>query len=446
MALGELAARHVMKVHPAAALAQAAATPGAIVEPSGAPMLLPAVQLESRIVDTRPLDATEGLPATGVTGQLAALPVSPIRRTVQVTKGDTLVDLLVRSGVSAPEAHDAASAASRIFDPRSLKPGSALTLTFGPGTGGKLMRVVLPASYDKTVSVERGAGDAFNAARIARPFTQQFVRASGVIRSSLYEDAVAAGLPAPLVIELIRAFSYDVDFQREIKPGDGFEAAFQRDTGDADDVVHNGNLVYGALTLSGRTLRIYRYVTRDGRVDYFNAKGESVRKALLRTPVDGARLTSGFGMRVNPILGFSMMHKGVDFGAPAGTPVMAAGDGTVELAGWNGAYGNYVRVKHNTEYSTAYAHMSRIASGIRRGAHVRQGEIVGYIGETGRATGPHLHYEVLVHDKQINPLSVKLPTGIKLAGMELKAFLAEAAKTSAMLSSLAPAKLARTSF
>jgi murein DD-endopeptidase MepM/ murein hydrolase activator NlpD len=421
-----------MKIHP---------TKPVSVAHTEAVKLLPAVQLDSALAQTAKLDGLESVLATDP----AAAP-SPVERRVQVAKGDTLADILVRAGVSAPEAHDAISAVATLYNPRSLKPGQALTLTFGPGAGGKLMRLLLPASFDNTVRVERGANESFNAARIALPLTHQVAQASGVIRSSLYEDAVAAGLPAPLVVELIRAFSYDVDFQREIQPGDRFEAAFERDINGADEVVHNGSLVYGALTLSGKTLRIYRYVTRDGRIDYFNAKGESVRKALLRTPVDGARLTSGFGMRINPILGFSMMHKGVDFGAPSGTPIMAAGDGRVDMAGWNGSYGNYVRLKHNTEYSTAYAHMSRIANGIRKDAHVRQGQIIGYIGETGRATGPHLHYEVLVHERQINPLSVKLPTGIKLAGTELAAFLAYAQKTNALLAGLASTNLARSSF
>ena len=156
--------------------------------------------------------------------------------------------------------------------------------------------------------------------------------------------------------------------------------------------------------------------------DYYNERGESVRKALLKTPIDGARLTSGFGSRMHPILGYSAFHKGVDFGAPSGTPIQAAGDGVVEMSGWFGGYGNYVRLKHNGEYSTAYAHLSRYAPGIKEGARVKQGQIVGYVGTTGRSTGAHLHYEVLRRGAQINPMGVKFPTGRKLDGIELVAF------------------------
>ena len=179
---------------------------------------------------------------------------------------------------------------------------------------------------------------------------------------------------------------------------------------------------YASLLLSGRRLAVYRFNDRDGNVDYYNDRGESVRKALLKTPIDGARLTSGFGSRMHPILGYSAFHKGVDFGAASGTPIQAAGDGAVEMRGWFGGYGNYVRVRHNLEYSTAYAHMSRYATGIGEGVKVRQGQIIGYVGTTGRSTGAHLHYEILRRGAQINPMGVKFPTGRKLEGVDLLEF------------------------
>ncbi|MFM8991188.1 MAG: M23 family metallopeptidase, partial [Alphaproteobacteria bacterium] len=167
---------------------------------------------------------------------------------------------------------------------------------------------------------------------------------------------------------------------------------------------------------------LYRHVDRDGHVDFFNEKGESVRKALLKTPIDGARLTSGFGNRTHPILGYSAFHKGVDFGAPTGTPIQAAGDGVVEKKGWFGGYGNYVRLKHNSEFATAYGHMSRFAPGIAEGSRVRQGQVIGYVGSTGMSTGPHLHYEILKRGAQVNPTGVKFPTGRKLEGVDLVNF------------------------
>jgi len=372
---------------------------------------------------------------------------APIERSILIGKGDTLNDILLRQGVPASEAHDAAAAMRSVLDLRALKPGVEIKLTFAPDAKGRLDKVSLPMSPDQTVSVERNGNDEFSASKIAQPLTRQLVRTEGVIRSSLYEDAVAAGIPAPLLAELIHAFSYDVDFQREIQPGDRFELAYEQFTNADGQLAKTGNIVYAALTLSGQVLKIYRFEVRKGLVDYFNAKGESVRKALLRTPVDGARISSGYGMRLHPILGYTTMHKGVDFAAATGTPIMAAGDGAVELAGWHGNYGIYLRVRHNRDYSTAYAHMSAIARGIRVGSHVRQGQVIGYVGATGLATGPHLYYEVLVHDRQINPLSVKLPTGIKLAGTELKSFSASKAATDAALASLPQtAKLAKRAF
>jgi murein DD-endopeptidase MepM/ murein hydrolase activator NlpD len=437
--LGELAARHVMKVDPPGGLdeaeAKAKAAPDArwwaeSAQPA-ALTPLPLVTLPQRA------DRFDEPPA-------------PVERTVLASKGDTLIDLFLRAGASSIETHDAIDAIRSVFNPRNIKPGLALTFTFTPADAGRghLLKVSLPSGIDQTVKLERGSDDdEFSVSTIARPLSREVVRSEGVIRSSLYEDGVAAGLPAPLLAELIRAFSYDVDFQREIQPGDRFEVAYERFLDSRERVAKSGNIIYAALTLSGRTLKIYRYAPKGGAADYFNEKGESVRKALLRTPVDGARITSGFGMRMHPILGYSMMHKGIDFGVPAGTPIMAAGDGVVEVAGANGSYGNYVRIRHNDQYSTAYAHMSRIAGGIRPGAHVRQGQVIGFVGATGRATGPHLHYEVLVHEHQINPASVKLPTGIKLAGAELKDFEASRARMDGGLANLPMAtKLARTTF
>jgi murein DD-endopeptidase MepM/ murein hydrolase activator NlpD len=201
-----------------------------------------------------------------------------------------------------------------------------------------------------------------------------------------------------------------------------------------------GKVLYADLTLGGNSRRIYRFVTPDGQVDYYNAKGESVRKALLRTPIDGARLTSSFGSRLHPILGYTIQHKGVDFGAASGTPIMAAGSGVVAEAGWKGGYGRYVRIRHSNGYSTAYAHMSQFGRNIKTGARVNQGEVIGYVGATGMATGPHLHYEVMQNDKQINPVSAKVPSGQKLEGRLLAAFNAEKATLEQQLAALTSGK------
>ena len=251
----------------------------------------------------------------------------------------------------------------------------------------------------------------------------------GTIESSLYESAVEAGVPTAMLGEMIRIFSYDVDFQRDIQPDDKFELVFER----SPDKKASPKLLFASMTLSGKKMDYYRYADQQGFVDYYSKEGESVRKALLKTPVDGAKISSGFGRRFHPIRHYTTEHKGVDFAVMTGTPVMAAGAGTVEMAGANGSYGIYVRIKHDGAHSTAYGHLSRLAPGIRPGKHVAQGQTIAYSGSTGRSTGPHLHYEVLVKDEQVNPMSVKFQSGRKLAGKELARFQASERQTSALL-------------
>ena len=202
-------------------------------------------------------------------------------------------------------------------------------------------------------------------------------------------------------------------------------------------------MLFAALTLSGQRRELTRFTPSSGKTDYFDQKGRSVRKTLMRTPIDGARLSSGFGMRRHPILGYSRMHRGVDFAAPKGTPIYAAGDGVVERAGRNGGYGKYIRLRHNGSYKTAYAHLSGYAKGVKRGRRVRQGQIIGYVGSTGQSTGPHLHYEVMVNGKQVNPRKIKLPSGEKLKGADLEAFLAIRGETQRLAAAVkAPTRLA----
>lgn len=348
------------------------------------------------------------------------------RLTFEIKPGDTLMNLLVKKGVPRSDAHQAISVLSDVYDPRRIRPGQELTLTFGPGgfDSGAFQAASFNVSYDSTIEVRREA-DGFTADTIVKPLVARPTRADGRIDSSLMQAGIDAGVPAAVMIEMIRAYSFDVDFQRDIRKGDSFEVMYERLFDENGAHVHDDTVRYAALTLSGKTYRLYLFEGEDGAKDYFNEKGESVRKALLRTPVDGARISSNFGKRRHPILGYTKMHKGTDFAAPSGTPIMAAGDGVVEKAGRNGGYGNYVRIRHNGTYKTAYAHLSKFARGVRAGSRVRQGDIIGYVGTTGRSTGPHLHYEVHLEGKQINPMNVRMPSGRTLAGKELKQFLAQ---------------------
>jgi len=371
-------------------------------------------------------------------------PARMIERELRIGKGDTLMDALRRAGSNPVEASAAVEAMRPLFDPRRLQTGQRLTVAFAPGKEAdgtparpeSLFSLSLALEPGRSIEARRTESGGFAARAVAVPLAREVVHAGGRIDSSLYQAANAAGVPQAALMEFIRAFSFDVDFQRDIQRGDSFDILYERYLDDAGTPVRAGNVLYGALTLSGERIEIYRYAPPNGKVDYFDASGQSVRKALLRTPINGARLSSRYGKRKHPILGYTRIHRGVDFAAPRGTPIFAAGDGVVERAGWFSTYGRYVRIRHRGGYATAYAHMNRIAKGIRPGKRVKQGQVIGYVGSTGRSTGPHLHYEVLRAGRQINPLKVRMPSGIKLKGDALAAFQAERQRIERVLASL----------
>lgn len=383
-----------------------------------------------------PAVAVAAAPQMSVDRQAERIAMAPKRTDVVAGDGDTLLDLLLRVGVDRANAAAAIAALRRVYDPRALKVGQRVHVEFGPvaqATGERPFQTVALSPEPGRRVVSSRNGESFTAWANRLPEIHDFAHYAGTIKSSLFESATAQGVPPQVLAEMIHAFSYDVDFQRDLQPGDAFEVMYQRSIDSQGDVVRAGEVVFAELVLSGKHLPIYRFADASGVPDFYNAKGESVRKALLRTPVDGARITSKFGMRVNPILGFSMMHKGVDFGVPTGTPVMAAGSGVVEMAGDNGAYGLYIRIRHDRVHSTAYAHLSGLARGTRVGAKVMQGAVIGYVGESGRATGPHLHYEVLVNNVQVNPMSVKFKAGSVLAGRDLQRFKSQVAEVETRL-------------
>lgn len=360
------------------------------------------------------------------------------RRQVRVRKGDTLMKLLHRNRVPRSDAANAIAALRKVTDPRKLHIGQTINLRFtadpkqdAPDQNGRdiFIGLAYEPAPDHIVSAGRRWDGSFGAVRHDKALTKIAVRKGAPIGTSLYLNALRAGIPAAVVVEMIRIFSFDVDFQRDIQRHDSFEVMYEQFNDAASNPIRLGNVTYASLTLSGVKLSLYRYQPKKGVVDYFNEKGESMRKSLMRTPIDGARLTSRFGRRRHPILGYNRLHRGIDFGAPRGTPIMAAGSGTIARAGWNGAYGRYIRIHHNSTYNTAYAHLSRLARGIRRGKRVKQGQIIGYVGSSGRSTGPHLHYEVLVRNRRVNPLKLRLPTGRKLKGEELAQFRTERNRT-----------------
>jgi murein DD-endopeptidase MepM/ murein hydrolase activator NlpD len=253
------------------------------------------------------------------------------------------------------------------------------------------------------------------------PTFEEKIFAKGVIETSLYETMKKQGLSDLIINEVIRIYSFDVDFQRDIYEGDSFEILFSREKNEDGEIVKISDPEY--LMLSSREVPLIYYLyTNDEFSEYFDENGKGMTKSLMKTPINGARLSSSYGMRKHPISGYNKMHKGVDFAAPTGTPIFAAGNGVVEYAGRNGGYGKYVRIRHDSTYKTAYAHLNAYKKGINNGTRVKQGDIIGYVGSTGKSTGPHLHYEIIVNGKQINPANLKLPSGRKLNKNQLEDF------------------------
>jgi murein DD-endopeptidase MepM/ murein hydrolase activator NlpD len=364
----------------------------------------------------------------------APVPAPKPMQIFRAQEGDTLMGLLQQAGVNAAPAQAAIDALKTNWDPRGLQIGQEIAVRLDEDG---LEELRLSPDLHSNLILKRGEDGGFDTASVPRKLTRVPVRVAGSVSSSLAEAASNAGMPANVLAELIEAFSYDVDFQREIQPGDRFVVLYDRLVdGASGRTVGTSDIIYAAMELSGHRLQLYRYTPPGGEPDFYTADGSSVRKALLRTPVDGARISSTFGVRHHPILGYTRMHKGVDFAVPKGTPIMAAGAGIVAMARREGGYGNIVVLRNAGPYSTAYAHMSRFAKGIRPGVHVHQGEVIGYVGATGLATGPHLHYEVRIDDRPVNPLSVHLPAAHKLKGQQLVAFRAEEAMVAERLAAL----------
>lgn len=352
----------------------------------------------------------------------------PLNMTLTIPSGSNLSTALTRAGIPQDDAHSIVEAIGTTYDVKKFDAGQTVEISFSknPDSNGKPMveSMSLPLSAASSLEINRAENGSFVAKTESTAVEKKLTHIGGHINSSLYQTAIDSGLPPGLIDDMITAYSYDVDFQREIKEGNSIDVLYERLETENGSVAGFGNIMYAKLDLTDRELKIYRYVDHSGHADFYNERGESIRKALLRTPINGARITSGFGMRNHPILGYSKMHRGVDFAAVTGTPIYASGDGTVAEAGKKGGYGNYIRIKHNDKYASAYGHLSRFAAGMTPGHKVKQGEIIGYVGATGMATGPHLHYEILVNNEQVNPANVKFKTGNILQGKELLAFKA----------------------
>ena len=289
-------------------------------------------------------------------------------------------------------------------------------------TNNKITEFIYQISNTQKIYLKRNfEEDDFKESMVTIKLDKEIIYKENIILQSLYKAATDENIPANIVIEFARIYGFQVDFQRDIRKQDKYQIMYEVFLNEKNQIMETGEILYANLKLSGQDNDLY-YFDYEGSEGHYDKNGKSVKKALMKTPINGARLSSPFGMRKHPIDGFNKMHKGTDFAAPMGTPIMASGDGVIKKAGWCGGGGNCVKIRHNSTYQTVYAHMSKFARGIKNGVRVKQGQTIGYVGSTGKSTGPHLHYEVIVNGKKVNSQKLKLPSGKVLKDKERKLF------------------------
>ena len=297
-----------------------------------------------------------------------------------------------------------------------------------------IVKIVYPLSNTLKVEISKN-DESFSIKKLIIKLEKKEVVVKNTITNNLYSAAIKSGIEPNIIIEFARIYGFEIDFQRDIRKGDWFEIYYEKFLDEKGEVKDTGKIIYASMFVNSREINLYNF-NKDNDVGFYDINGKSVVKALMKTPINGARLSSSFGMRKHPILGFNKMHRGTDFAAPTGTPIMASGSGTVTRARWCGGGGNCVKIRHNSTYQTIYAHMSKFAKGVKEGKKVKQGQIIGYVGSTGMSTGPHLHYEVVVNGKKVNSQKLKLPSGKILSGDDRRDFEIERIKIDLQLSEL----------
>ena len=297
-----------------------------------------------------------------------------------------------------------------------------------------IVKIVYPLSNTLKVEISKN-DESFSIKKLIIKLEKKEVVVKNTITNNLYSAAIKSGIEPNIIIEFARIYGFEIDFQRDIRKGDWFEIYYEKFLNEKGEVKDTGKIIYASMFVNSREINLYNF-NKDNDVGFYDINGKSVVKALMKTPINGARLSSSFGMRKHPILGFNKMHRGTDFAAPTGTPIMASGSGTVTRARWCGGGGNCVKIRHNSTYQTIYAHMSKFAKGVKEGKKVKQGQIIGYVGSTGMSTGPHLHYEVVVNGKKVNSQKLKLPSGKILSGDARRDFEIERIKIDLELSEL----------
>ena len=344
-----------------------------------------------------------------------------VEKKIEILQGDTFVSILKNLNFKQKKIYEIISKIEESYDLKKIKTGEIISVF--ENNFAEIKKIEFFKNNETIISVNLDKEINLNIIELTK--NSSIESKEYTISESLFSDGIKNDVSSDILVKIIRLFSFDLDFQRDIRVDTVVSISYE-----FDEIVETGRLEYNdikyaSIIIDGKQLEYFKFITDDGYVDYFNREGKNVKKSILKTPLDGARISSNFGMRKHPISGFNKMHKGVDFAAPTGTPIYAGGNGIVEYVGRNGGYGKYIRIRHNNGYKTAYAHLSNYKKGISKGVRVNQGEVIGYVGSTGNSTGPHLHYEIIYQNKHINPLKLKLPSGKILEGKELEKFKEE---------------------
>ena len=354
----------------------------------------------------------------------------------KISSGETFDKILNNYSIPNEEINQIKKKLNLDYDINNLTPNLEIKITIDQSNNKKITSFLFPVSRTEKIQLTRNLdNNLFEKKIIITNLNKKVVFKEGKITQSLYKTAIDLKVQPNVIIEFARIYGFQVDFQRDIRKNDNFQIMYEVFEDDDGKIFETGNIIFADLKLSGKNNALY-YFEKKGSEGHYDENGKSVEKALMKTPINGARLSSAFGMRKHPIDGFNKMHRGTDFAAPMGTPIMASGSGLITRARWCGGGGNCIKIKHNSTYETIYAHMKNFARGIKEGIRVKQGQIIGYVGSTGKSTGPHLHYEVVVNGKKVNSQKLKLPSGKTLKGKERKIFEVEKIKLDVLKSEL----------
>ena len=354
----------------------------------------------------------------------------------EVEKGDTFEKIVEKLNLTLNEKKIVINKLSKFKFINNLYKGQRISFKLDNSSPIKVIEISVEQSKKKFFVFNRENNlDRFELKEINKNLDQVIVYKESVITNSLYSSAINVGIEPNVIIEFARIYGFQIDFQRDIWKNDSFQIIYETFLDLNNNVLDTGKILYANLILQGKENDLYIFKTKDG-FEHFDPAGKSIKKSLMKTPINGARLSSSFGMRKHPILGFNKMHRGTDFAAPEGTPIMASGDGKVIRSRWCGGGGNCIKIRHNSTYTTVYAHLKNFARGIKEGVRVKQGQIIGYVGSTGMSTGPHLHYEVIINGKKVNSQTLKLPSGKILKEEERKLFEVNKIKLNVLKSKL----------